>query len=949
MAQIATTRYQAPAGRVGRRFVTILTSEFRGVRERRWNSERPLVFVATVLQTTPGVRRSKDIRSRLAQRMDLWDQGHFKALVDDAEGEVQSRQPSSRPPDEEAQARSFNARVLSGRLRSAVRTLTDRSGGGVRQPDDLCSKAGRPVWQVLQEKHPALRDPTSVGAADGAFEPYPDLPAPVPVCTTQDDVEAIASRLSGAAGPGGTDAVDLANWLLRFGRESEAMREEMAAWTNWLANTSPPWAAYRAVMANRLVALDKQPGTRPVGIGEVYRRLWAKCLLKAIGSQATAACGNYNLCAGLQAGIEGAVHAVRDVFADPSLLPAPPPDPPADDDPLTQAPEPLMAAPPPPVVPLADMTLDEAFEAIADDVGLSSAEASAVLLVDATNGFNELGRKAMLSHYGPCVTRGPTGHGDLLSMVLYGLALSPLAETLRAQVPTVAQPWYADDAAMAGPVDGIAEAQRLLLELGPRRGYFPEPDKSILIVPLATPPPALEALAEFNFRHEEGHRYLGGFVGSGAAEAAWVDPQVQQWVESVHRLAAAARRYPQTAYAGLSQSLQAEWQYLQRVTPDIAPAFAPLEAAIANVFLPALLATTVEEVARLRPLLALPTRLGGLGIPDPTTTGDFCFAASKESTTLLQGSLVTGDRLCATEHRRDASRGRLAAKASRSRVHASRLDAILARSRPLEKRRIVRSAATGAWLSTLPSLLNGSDLSDEEFRDGVRLRFGLTPTSLPLRCDGCGERFTTEHAMSCRKGGLILHRHNDLVATWGQLCGQAHTPSTVSDEPLIQTSQDVQVAGANRTAPTPELRGDIAVHGFWTRGTTAIFDVRVTDTDAPSNRNTAPAKVLQRHEAEKKAKYGALCIARRRTFTPLVFSVDGMQGVEATAASRRLASSLASKWKRSYSEVCGFVRSRLAIALVRSASRCLRADRNPMRRTPSPIWDCGAGLGLYRM
>jgi hypothetical protein len=99
--------------------------------------------------------------------------------------------------------------------------------------------------------------------------------------------------------------------------------------------------------------------------------------------------------------------------------------------------------------------------------------------------------------------------------------------------------------------------------------------------------------------------------------------------------------------------------------------------------------------------------------------------------------------------------------------------------------------------------------------------------------------------------GLILHRHNDLVATWGQLCGQAHTPSTVSDEPLIQTSQDVKAAGANRTEPTPELRGDIAVHGFWTRGTTAIFDVRVTDTDAPSNRNTAPAKVLQRHEAEK--------------------------------------------------------------------------------------------------
>jgi hypothetical protein len=55
----------------------------------------------------------------------------------------------------------------------------------------------------------------------------------------------------------------------------------------------------------RLVALDKQPGVRPVGIGKIYHQLMAKYVISVIGHQATAACGNLNLCTGLPVGIEG--------------------------------------------------------------------------------------------------------------------------------------------------------------------------------------------------------------------------------------------------------------------------------------------------------------------------------------------------------------------------------------------------------------------------------------------------------------------------------------------------------------------------------------------------------------------------------------------------------------------------------------------------------------------
>ena len=106
------------------------------------------------------------------------------------------------------------------------------------------------------------------------------------------------------------EAMELINWLLCFRCESEELRVVVISVADWMANSSPPWAPSRALMACCLVALDKRPGVRPVGIGETLRRALAKLVMRAAGEQAKTACGNLQLCAGLEAGIEGATHAV---------------------------------------------------------------------------------------------------------------------------------------------------------------------------------------------------------------------------------------------------------------------------------------------------------------------------------------------------------------------------------------------------------------------------------------------------------------------------------------------------------------------------------------------------------------------------------------------------------------------------------------------------------------
>ena len=113
------------------------------------------------------------------------------------------------------------------------------------------------------------------------------------------------------SGPGGTESETLQGWIIKFGKHSKKLRISVEYFVDWMENYSPPWAAYRDFMSGLPIALDELPVVRPVGIGETWRRLFDKCMLKVMGPDATHACNDDQLCVGLKSLIDGELYGVR--------------------------------------------------------------------------------------------------------------------------------------------------------------------------------------------------------------------------------------------------------------------------------------------------------------------------------------------------------------------------------------------------------------------------------------------------------------------------------------------------------------------------------------------------------------------------------------------------------------------------------------------------------------
>jgi hypothetical protein len=425
--------------------------------------------------------------------------------------------------------------------------IADKGKGGVLPLDETTKKE-------MRSKHPAPVEAPPDSLLTG--DPPPDTHS---ILFTGLDGELIRKCAQQASGSPGISQQEDKLWhrmVSSFKETSSNLCSAVAALARRICTQPVDPRGLEALLANRGVALDKNPGLRPIGL----RRILGKTVMTVTIADVQRAVGSLQLCAGHPAGVEAAIHAMR------------------------------------------------AF--------LESNDNDGILLIDADNAFNRVNRQAALwntqftcpsmkyalinmyrapsrifmngnsSHYELPSEEGTT-QGCPLGMAMYALALAPMVKELKTLCNQV---WYADDASGSDTFAKLRKWFDQLVRIGPKYGYFPKPIKCIL---LSKPDRVEEAKKWFKGTDVEvmangckdsgvelnceGTRHLGAAVGTEDFKAKFVKAKVANWIKAVEKLAEVSQSQPHAAFAAFTHCLQSQWTFLARSMPRTSQLFQPLE------------------------------------------------------------------------------------------------------------------------------------------------------------------------------------------------------------------------------------------------------------------------------------------------------------------------------------------------------------------------------------
>ena len=261
---------------------------------------------------------------------------------------------------------------------------------------------------------------------------------------------------------------------------------------------------------------------------------------------------------------------------------------------------------------------------------------------------------------------------------------------------------------------------------GPGYGYHPKASKSWLIVKEAAAEEAKRLFSGTGVQiTREDKRLLGAAIGNNDFEEKFTETITSPLVQQVSRLAEVAPSQPQAAHAAFTHGLIGKWKFLTRSSSSsIAQHLQPLEDAIRLRLIPSLTGRSPPGNDE-RDLLALPPRLGGLGLVNPTKEVEIEQENSQHVTASLVTRIVKQNENISDikeemkQRKREAHNSKCKHQQEAATALKSELPAALLRSAEL-----ATEEGASSWITAIPLDWYGFTLHKGAYRDALCLRYG---------------------------------------------------------------------------------------------------------------------------------------------------------------------------------------------------------------------------------
>ena len=751
-----------PKGNRNRFSKILCTSLENVVNNPSYAAVESLLSIAKCVLAAPPRRsrlHGKDFAKMVDGRLAQWASGGVAALWKEVTQPLPRRRNTAKTNNAKSSTTSELTAADDHKRRLTIRAAQDgqySKAAKILSSDGIAPPSSE-VKAAMERLHPQASLPT-----------FTEDPPPAASISEEDVQRAVLSFPEGTApGPSGCRAAFLKESInCPSGIQGRKTLAALTKFVNCVAAGKLPLETAQFFCGATIHAANKKvAGTfRPIAVGEVFRRVVAKCLAFGLGPQAATFLEPRQLGVKTRGGTEAIIHAVQAVLSDP-LLPS---------------------------------------------------NSKWVVQVDFRNAFNTIDRTALLKEVrqrlpglsafaewcygaksrlllGGDVLSSTSGvqQGDPLGPLLFAICLLLLVRRVEEAAPNlVIHAWFLDDGTFVGSPLEVFKAFRVVQDFAPQLGLQVNMEKSTLWRSLDARDADSDALLPsplgISEIEDEGFVLLGAPVGSAAFSRSVVTARVEKLSVILSKVATLQDPQVQLALVRSCFGLPKFAYCLRTCDPAIASyEFADFDDAQCQA-LSSIVAAPLSTEDPHWILASLPVSLGGLGLRSAAIHSAAAFIASTLQTealvkklldpitsrrdTSVAASLLTNATAHATT---PLPSGAIDSKTPQRllsrRVDESRLY-VLDQMTSDERFRItlqsVRQKGTGAYLNVIPSPALGLSIPPREFTLALKYRLGLPVYPATGPCPLChkdSDLFGDHAILACVVGGDRTRRHDKLV------------------------------------------------------------------------------------------------------------------------------------------------------------------------------------------